>query len=98
GIPSLLLHVGGPGAASGPLDPSAWGDRIERRAAELLVASVRQDRRRVLSVGSWLEEGLGLPPGFYTLPVIVGREGVAGRLPLGLTLEERSFLHREQAR
>lgn len=96
GIPAALLQGGGPGSLSLPVDPAAWGDSIERRAAELLVVSVRQDRRRLLSAGSWLEEGLGLPPAFYTLPVIVGREGVAGRLPLGLTLEERSFLHRDR--
>jgi hypothetical protein len=96
GIPVGLLDGDGPGGATNPVDPAAWGDGIERRAAGLLVVSVRQDRRRVLSAGSWLEEGLGLPPGFYTLPVVVGREGVASRLPLGLTLEERSFLLRDR--
>jgi hypothetical protein len=39
------------------------------------------------------QEG-GLPEGLYSLPVVIGREGIVARLTLTLTLEERVFLGR----
>jgi malate dehydrogenase len=81
-----LLHALDPAPCRGPA--------LEGRAVVLMAGAVLRDRRRVVSCGAMHAQEGGLPEGLYSLPVVIGREGIVARLTLTLTLEERVFLGR----